>query len=245
MVQKPKPINFMLMLHLALDFALPVFFLLLTVIAARSEKRMVWQYGDLQAQPPYPDVAGYAGKWVNSALQSGFIQLGWAADPRVPHYRQNYALLVSPERDCFVVAWSGNILKLKSQGITICSPALDGKVYSTSANQQGVQIDLLGHWLTQMASVNAFPQLLERHRDLLRVKNATARHFTGGREIDEFRQLRVERYENMARRGLIVYQDPMNTCWHFTIWGSLRYTFLNFTVGLVRAITHGQIPRCV
>src|SRR5208282_102607 len=105
--------------HVIVYIVMPVVFIALITVTGRLEKRLVWQYGDLGTQPPYPDVAGYAGQWTNQALQSGFILLGWAPDPRMPNYRQNYALLVSPERDCFVVVCSGNIFTLKSQSATI------------------------------------------------------------------------------------------------------------------------------
>ena len=122
---------------------LPVFFIVLITVTGRLEKRLVWQYGDLGAQPPYPDVSKYAQQWTNQALQCGFILLGWAPDPRMPGYRQNYALLVSPEGDCLAVVYSGHIFKLRSQGVTIHTPTQNHKVYYTTANQNGVQIDLL------------------------------------------------------------------------------------------------------
>src|SRR5208283_2561607 len=203
--------------HIIVLIVMPVFFIALIAVTGRLEKRLVWQYGDLGTQPPYPDVAGYAGQWTNQALQSGFILLGWAPDPRMPNYRQNYALLVSPERDCFVVVCSGNIFTLKSQSVTIYTPTQDGKIYYTTANQNGAQIDLLGHWMGQLTVVNTFQALLQHHRDLLRDKRAMVQAFYEGREAEGFKKLRVERYETMARRGLITFMDGMESCWHFTL----------------------------
>jgi hypothetical protein len=231
--------------HIIVFIVMPALFIALIAVTGRLEKRLVWQYGDLGTQPPYPDVSGYAEKWMNQALQCGFILLGWAPDPRMPNYRQNYALMVSPERDCFLVVCSGNIFKLKSQSATIYTPTQDSKVYFTTANQNGAQIDLLGHWMGQLTVVNTFQELLRNHRDLLRDKGAMPRTFAGGREVEEFKRLRVERYETMARRGLITFMDGMETCWHFTLWGALRHAILNFTIGLVRAQSHGRLFRCV
>jgi hypothetical protein len=231
--------------HIIVFIVLPVFFIALIAVTGRLEKRLVWQYGDLGTQPPYPDVSGYAEKWMNQALQCGFILLGWAPDPRMPNYRQNYALMVSPEKDCLLVVCSGNIFKLKSQSATIYTPTQNSKVYFTTANQNGAQIDLLGHWMGQLTVVNTFQELLRNHRDLLRDKGAMPRTFAGGREVEEFKRLRVERYETMARRGLITFIDGMETCWHFTLWGALRHAILNFTIGLVRAQSHGRLFRCV
>jgi hypothetical protein len=59
----------------------------------------------------------------------------------MPGYHQNYALMVSPERNCFLAVCSGNIFKLKSQSVTIYKPTQNGKVYFTTANQNGAQID--------------------------------------------------------------------------------------------------------
>ncbi len=163
----------------------------------------------------------------------------------MPNYRQNYALLVSPEKDCLVVVCSGNILKLKSQGVTIHTPTQNGKVYYTTATQNGAQIDLLGHWMGQLMVVNTFQALLRNHRDLLRDKAAIVQLFSAGHEVEEFKRLRVERYETMARRGLITFMDGMETCWHFTLWGALRYAILNYIIGIVRGMTRGRVFRCV
>jgi len=231
--------------HIVVFIVLPVFFIGLIAVTGRLEKRLVWQYGDFVTQPHYPDVAGYAERWTNQARQSGFVLLGWAPDPRMPGYRQNYALLVSPARDCFVVVCSGNIFKLKSQSVTIYTPTQNHKVYFTTANQNGAQIDLLGHWMGQLTVVNNFEALLRNHRDLLRDKDAMVKPFSEGHEAEEFKRLRVERYENMARRGLITFMDAMETSWHFTYWGALRHAFLNYTIGTARAASHGRLFRCV
>jgi hypothetical protein len=234
------------MIHnpILLVFVILAFFLVLTVITARIEKRMVCPYGELAPEPPYQDIADYGKQWVNKAVQSGFIFLGWAADSRTPHYRLNYAFLASPERDCLFVICCGNIFKLNSRSTVLHTRTADGKVYYTSEQQNGVHIDLIGHWMSQLAPVKTFPALLERHQDLLRIKNAAVQHFTPGRELDEFKQMRKERYETLARRGLIVYTDRMDTSWHYTLWGSLRYTFINFTIGIIRAKTNGRMFRC-
>ena len=231
--------------HIIEFIVMPVVFIALIAVTGRLEKRLVWQYGDLGTQPPYPDVSGYATQWTNQAVQCGFILLGWAPDPRMPGYRLNYALLVSPERDCFVVVCSGNIFKLKSQSVTIYTPTQNSKVYYTTTSQNGVQIDLLGHWIGQLTEVKTFQVLLRKHGDLLRDKGAVVQLFGEGREAAEFKQLRVERYETMARRRLITFMDGMETSWHFTLWGALRYAVLNYTIGIARRITHGKVFRCV
>ncbi len=231
--------------HIIVYIVLPAVFIVSITVTGRLEKRLVWQYGDLGTQPPYPDVSGYAEQWMHQALQCGFVLLGWAPDPRMPNYRQNYALMVSPERDCLMVVCSGNIFTLKSQSVTIYTSTQNSKVYYTTANQNGVQIDLLGHWMGQLTAVNTFPALLRNHRNLLRDRGAMVQLFGEGREVEEFKRLRVERYETMARRGLITFMDGLETSWHFTLWGALRYAVLNYTIGMARGITHGRVFRCV
>jgi hypothetical protein len=216
----PNPL--MTTYHIIVFIVLPVFFIVLITVTGRFEKRLVWQYGNLGTLPPYPDVSAYARKWTDEALACGFILLGWALDPRAPNYRQNYALLVSPERDCFVVVCSGTIFNLKSQSVSIYTPTQNGKVYYTTANQNGAQIDLLGHWMGQLTVVNTFQALLRNHRNLLRDKGVLTQPFNQGRELEEFKRLRVERYETMARHGLITFMDGMETSWHFTLWGGIE-----------------------
>ena len=63
--------------------------------------------------------------------------------------------------------------------------------------------------------------------------------------MEEFKRLRVERYETMARHRLITFMDGMETCWHYTLWGAVRHAVLNYTIGMARAITRGRVFRCV
>ena len=129
----------------------------------------------------------------------------------------------------FVVVVCGNLLGCPPMNILIENG--DTLEYLTEA----------GQWTV----VNTFPALLQNHRDLLRDKGALVQLFSEGREVEEFKRLRVERYETMARRGLITFMDGMETCWHYTLRGAVRHALLNYTIGLVRAITHGRVFRCV
>ena len=58
--------------HIIVYIVLPVFFIVSIAVTGRLEKRLVWQYGDLNSTA-LPDVSGYAEQWTNQALQCGFI----------------------------------------------------------------------------------------------------------------------------------------------------------------------------
>ena len=230
--------------YLFFMLGLSTFFIVMLTVVGRLEKRLVWQYGELQAQPPYPDATGYLERAFAGVQWAQFTFLGWAPDPR-PKYLLNYGLFISPQRDCFAVISTGTIFNLPSRSTTLYTRTMDGKVYYTTDNQNGVQIDLIGNWLSQLAPVPTFQQLLDRHRGLLRDKNVNVVPFTEGREIEEFRTLRMERYKTMEHRGIIAYIDGSETSWHFTITGAFRYAMLNYTLGTLRAVTGGRVPRCL
>src|SRR5262249_5156303 len=107
-----------------------------------------------------------------------------------------------------------------------------------------IEIDVSRRWRSQLARARTFSELLQRHRDLLGSRGISARPFTAGREIDEFRSEREERYQSMSRQGLLAFTDPSATHWRYTFRGALKLATLNYSIGLLRALTSGQIPKC-
>jgi hypothetical protein len=222
---------------------IPAFFIVFLTVIARLEKRMVWPYGNPEAQPQFADASGYGARWVGDALKSGFSFLGWAPDLKGARYRVSYGLLASSERDCFVIIGVGKIMNMPLRGTWIYTPATDGSVYYTTDNQSCVEIDVLRRWRSQLRRAGRFSELLQHHRKLLRDGGITAQSFTAGREADEFRSLREERYQAMSRQGLIAFTDSSATHWRYTFWGALKLASLNYSIGLLRGVTHGHIPR--
>lgn len=223
---------------------LSIFFVVLITVTGRLEKRLVWAYGELQAQAAYPDATGYLERTAAGAQWAQFPFLGCTSNTK-PKYLLNYALFVSPERDSFAVICVGTIFKMPYRSTTLFTRTMDGKVYYTTDHQNGAQIDLTGHWLCQLAPVATFQQLVERHRNLLQERSANVLPFTEGREVDEYRTLCVERYRNMQQRGIIEYLDSSETTWHFTLWGAFRHAMLNYTLGMLRNVSAGRVPRCL
>jgi hypothetical protein len=78
---------------------------------------------------------------------------------------------------------------------------------------------------------------------LLRDRGITAQSFTTGREADEFKSVREDRYQAMSRQGLISFIDNSAAHWRYTLWGAFKLASLNFSIGLLRAVTYGRIPR--
>jgi hypothetical protein len=219
------------------------FFFVFQAVVARLEKRIVWPYGTPEAQPQFSDASGYGARWVGDALKAGFSFLGWSPDLKGARYRISYALLVSPERDCFVIIGIGTILSMALRGTWIYTRAADGRVFYATDNQSCVEIDVSRCWRSQLARANTFPELLQRHRDLLRDRGVDAQPFSAGREAEEFRSVREEHYEAMSRRGLIAFTDRSATHWRYTFWGALKFAALSYSIGLLRGMTYGRIPR--
>ncbi len=219
------------------------FFFVLQAVVARLEKRMVWPYGSPEAHPQFLDASGYGARWVGDALKAGFSFLGWSPDLKGARYQVSYAFSAAPERDCFAIIGVGTILSMPLRGTWIFTRATDGRVFYTTDNQSCVEIDVSRRWRSQLVRASTFPELLQRHRDLLRDFSVTAQPFGAGREAEEFRSLREERYQLMSRQGLIAFTDGSATHWRYTFWGAVKLAALNYSIGLLRAITYGRIPR--
>lgn len=216
---------------------------LLQVVTARLERRMVWPYGTPEAQPQFPDATGYGEQWVGAALSAGHSFLGWSPDLKGPRYRVCYALLVSPERDCFVIIGVGTIMSMPLRGTWIYTRTTDGRVFCTTDNQACVEIDVARQWRSQLVRTRTFAQLLQRHRVWVGDCRTTTQPFTVGREADDFKSMREDRFESMSRRGLIAFIDGSATHWRYTVWGALKWAALNYSTGLLRGMTNGRIPR--
>jgi hypothetical protein len=223
---------------------IPVFLIAMLTVTARIEKRMVWPYGTPEPQPQFPDSTGYAAQWVGDAARAGFSFFGWSPDLKGPRYRVSYALLCSPERDCFVIIGVGTILSMTLRGTWIYTHATDGRVFCSTDNQSCVEIDVARRWRSQLAPVRTFTELIQRHRKLLQDERVTVQPFAAGREAEEFKSLREERYQAMSRQGLIAFTDTSATHWRYSYWGAFKLASLNYTIGLLRGVTGGRIPKC-
>ena len=220
---------------------IPAFFIVLLTVTARLEKRMVWPYGSPEAQPQFPDSSGYAARCIAEAQMAGFSFLGWAADLKGPRYRMSYALLSSP--DCFVVIGVGTVVSMRLRGTWIYTRGTDGRALYTTDNLSCVEIDVSRRWRSQLVPARTFTELLQRHRELLRELGVTTRPFAPGREAEEFRAMREEHYHAMSRQGLIAFTDASAAHWRYTFWGAWKLASLNYSIGLLRTVTYGRIPR--
>lgn len=230
-------------MNIYLLIVLPAVLVILVTLVARVEKRMVWPYGKPEAQPQFPDASGYGDRWVSDARGEGFSFLGWSPDLKGPRYQVSYALLASPERDCFVIIGVGTIVGMAIRGTWVYTRATDGRVFYSTDNQSCVEIDVSGRWRSQLVRASAFPELLQRHRDLLRDRGVTAQPFSAGREAEDFRSMREDHYRTMSNQGLIAFTDVSATHWRYTVWGAFKVAILNFSIGLLRAVSFGRIPR--
>jgi len=229
--------------HAIFVIGMVIFLFTFLTIVHRLEKRLVWPYSELQAQPYFDDPTGYGARWVSVAVQSGFTLLGWARDLKGETYRISYAMLVSPDRTTLAIIGVGALLKMPLQGTWMHTPSLDGRSFYSTDKQAGVQIDLSGNWRNQLAPEPGFVRLWQRHRAWIRDLAIAPRPFTEGRELEEFRALREQHYRAMERAGLITYTDASATQWQFTLLGAAKTATWSYFVGLIRAVTRGRFPR--
>ena len=220
-----------------------VFWTVLLIIVHRFEKRLVWPYGELQEDMLFPDVHDYGARRSREVQEAGFQFLGWAPDLKGPKYRASYGFAVSPEHDCLVIIGVGTILNMKLTCTWIYSIAADGTALYSADHQSGISIDVSRHWKTQLVPYALFWKLLERHRDALQQQVFTPRPLSSSNPLADFRQVRVEHFQFLARHGLIHFTDQESQRWHYTTSGAIRLALLNYTLGMVRGVTMGKIPR--
>lgn len=220
-----------------------VFFAVSLTVVYRLEKRMVWPYGELEAAPYFGDPTGYGARWVEAAVEAGFVFLGWSRDLKGPIYRVNYAMLVSADRNTFAVIGVGNILSMSIQATWLHSPAMNGRSFNSTDKQSGVQIDLSGNWRNQLAPEPNFSRLLHRHMEWVQSIGVLPRPFARGRELGDFRVLREEHYRSMERAGLIRFADVSATHFYYTLSGAAKTATWSYLLGMVRQLSHGRFPR--
>ncbi len=220
-----------------------VFFLTFITLAYRFEKRMTWPYSDLQSQPQFEDPSGYGLRRVAEATQAGFTLLGWSHDLKGGIYRVNYALLISLDRTILAVVGAGKMGKLPLQATWLHSPTADGRSFYSTDRQSGVQIDLSGNWTSQLVPSPTFFRVWQRHKEWFQEQGVIAKPFTPGRELAEFRELRVLHFSFMERAGLIDYVDPLRTQFRFTTVGATKTAVWSYFLGLSRGVTEGRFPR--
>jgi hypothetical protein len=160
-----------------------VFFCVVLPVISRLEKKMPWPYGELEPAPHFGDPGGVAGKRVAQATSAGFVFLGWGYDTKGPKYRIDYPMLVSPERDIFVVIGAGSLVGMKLEGTWLYTPTADGRCLYSTDNQAGIQLDVTHHWRNQLVPQASFADLLRRHRDWVREMGVLPRGVANGREF--------------------------------------------------------------
>jgi hypothetical protein len=222
-----------------------VFFLVTLTIIFRVEKRPVWPFSEVQAnpEPQLNDTTGYARRWVADATGAGFSLLGWAPHVNGGLLQVMYALLVSPDRSTLAIIGAGTAGKMPIQCTWLHTPTADGRSFYTTDKQSGVTIDLSRHWTNQLAMETSFPRLWQRHQSWLQEMRAVPRNFPKGGELKQLRLAREEHFRSMADSGLVQYTDGSATKFQFTLLGACKTATWSYLLGLIRAMTKGSFPR--
>ncbi len=204
---------------------------------------MVWPYGKPEVDPQFGDPSGYGHAVIAAATRIGFTFYGWAPDLKGPKYRVDYAILVSPQNDSFMIVGVGTIFGIPLQGIWIHTPAIDERSYYSANHQNCIEIDISRKWKSQLVPGADFTQLWQKHREWLAGQRVIARGLQKGREFESFYQVRLEHFRLMASRGYISFTDSTETYWRYTFHGAVKLAVIGYGVGMLRALTFGRLPR--
>jgi uncharacterized protein YeaO (DUF488 family) len=153
-------------------------------------------------------------------------------------------MLVAPERDAIAIIGVGQIWGIPLAGTWLYTPSVDGQhLWYTTDNQSGIEIDISRCWKSQLVRVTRFEKLWKKHCDWVQALGVIPQRFRFQHEVAEFRRFREEHYREMSRRGLISFAKDSELYWRYTVFGAVKAAILNSSVGLLRAITFGRIPR--
>jgi hypothetical protein len=94
-----------------------------------------------------------------------------------------------------------------------------------------------------LAAGSNFQTLLERHLKWIKTNSNHLCAFAKGAELAEFEKLRSARFRAMESLGFIRFTNASKTHWKYTLTGALRVSALNYSIGLLRAVTFGKFPK--
>ena len=222
-----------------------LFFFLLLVFVACWERRLIWPYGIPEPGPRFGDPKGYGFQKVMEATQNQFVCFGWSPDVKGPRYQVSYAMLISPDRNYFVIVGTGTVVGFSATATCLYSRGQDDRLYFTTDHQNSAEIDISGLQKCQLALEGSFVGLWRRHVEWLQRDGIVIQPFDVGAEVDCFHRLRAMRCTQMLDRGLIGFADPSNIWWTYRLIGAVRYATTAIVVGFVRAVTLGRLPRSI
>jgi hypothetical protein len=226
-----------------LFLALATFFIILTAIVAMFETRMVWPHSGPQPGPVHPDQNGYLQFHVMQAIQAGFQLLAWTYDMKGAMYKISYAFVVSPDRECLGIIAAGSIGSIPISGTWLYSRDSNGTLSYSTDKQSCSVVDISGVIKCQLVPDAALLPLVQNHRDWLHSRGVMPVAFPTGAEIDDLRTLTIAHRKEMARKGLINFTDQSEERWRYSFVGAWKLSFINYWIGLVRAITFGKFPK--
>src|SRR5258708_33056707 len=102
------------------------------------------------------------------------------------------------------------------QATGLFNSGVDGRMFCSTVHLAGVQIDLSGHWRSQLAVVSSFAKLLRKHQGWLKSNGVPSRYFSREREVEDFRVLRTEHFRAMERAGLFRFTDGSASTFLYT-----------------------------
>lgn len=225
-------------------FAIMGVFLLLLIITGRLERRMVWPYGEPEPFPRYGDLDGYGARAIADGANLGCRFVGWCQDLKGNSYKVSYGFMTTPERDCLIVVGVGRILGMALKGTWVYTRAREGRVYYSTDNQSGITLDVSRRWKTQLVPGADLTSLLGMHRRLMAGERVDPEAFSADDPIKDFKNLRIAYFQSLARKGLIQFERGSDNVWRYSIWGAVKSAGLNYSIGLLRDMTHGRFPRC-
>src|SRR5262245_61539442 len=242
--------------------AIPAFFIglvLLTVVVAMWEKRVVWYFlpvdrttgkpTPLDPHNPYaasgiplPQVPppSVDASQANSAMQTmGFTFLGTHGDAKGAKYHVRYDFWVSPERDVLVNVGCGTIIGINVDARWLYTRLQDGRTIVTVSDQSASEYDLTGQRVEALINAISFQQLLTAHRKRVKAQFSLPRPY-GPDPLKDLQAEIKQRVDTLVSSGYAKHLDPRLETWSYTFFGALLFAPLANGQALRRQIASDE-----
>lgn len=204
--------------------------LLLSILAALWERRLVWPFSEPRGFDPLPEehLTPLNRNYVRMRLQqlqaAGFHLVAHCYDAKGPRHSASYLFALSEDQHTLAMIRYASGFSFPLSGMWLISKNSGGRHYFTVDSPLQIEYDVSGNSEFQVHASASFKQIYAAHEQWIRSR-ALPYLFAAQNPVQEYRAFLLHRCLMRRILGLAYYVDNRRTSWRYTFRGALRYTF--------------------
>ena len=234
-----------LLLVIAAVLALPVFFILLTIVVGWFEKLLVWPYVPIrpsrtmstgkdgietdQDEAPEPNssipITDHFRTANLTAEQTGFTFLGAFRHGKGKIYRLRFNFWISPDRLVLAQVSTGTLAGIPMSIVKLFTRLADGRCLVTLDQLRGRESDLAGLLVQEIVTGAEFLDLLDWHHHRVARASQPAIAYSRNDPLGDHRAFRYRQAERLVESGLARFIDPDRTAWRYSLRAATLIAF--------------------